>query len=247
MMITTLAQILNRSEKQEYDKEYKVIEQNGIGGKPTIVAGGENLKRFNIPIKLHANFCNPQKIIDEIEEKAQKREAINYFVNDKYIGDYIIERFHVNVIQTIKKAVFYAEIELDFVENTESITDFEEQTIQTPEILQETFSENSNFMKDFENKAKEIIKQNITNAAVSVFETGSINGLNSIGKTVLQNYSDNILDEIKEKGLPFAKEITDKYADKTAALEILNNEQIKIIQSTIGKIPDKMIDTVLRC
>lgn len=246
-MLTTLAQILNRSEKQEYDKEYKVIEQNGICGKPTIVAGSENLKRFNLPIKLHASFCNPQKIIDEIEEKAENREVINYFVNDKYIGDYVIERFRVNVSQTIKKAVFYAEIEINLVENPESITAFEEQTIQTPEILQEVFEENSNVMKDFAKKSKEIIKQNITNAIVSVIETGSINGLSSIGETILQNYSDNIIAEIKEKGLPFAKEIADEYSSKVEDLDILEQDQIAIIQSTIAKIPEKMIDTSLRC
>lgn len=150
-----LQQILNRSETREYTKDYKFNEHEGIGGKPEITAGNENLKRFPLKIKLHPNFCNPQKIINEIEKKAENREIINYFLGGKYIGDYVIERYHVNIIQTIKDTVFYAEVEVDLLENPAGITEFQEQS-NNEEIsdVAETVDKNSNIMQNFLSETK---------------------------------------------------------------------------------------------
>ena len=106
-------------------------------------------------IKLHASFCTPQKIINEIEENAKNKTNINYFQNGKYVGDYVIERYHINIMQTVKNAIFYAEIEVNLLENPDSITEFKEQNKikEIPENA-ETVGENSYIMRNFLTETK---------------------------------------------------------------------------------------------
>ena len=146
-MNLTFNQILSRTENLEYSKEYRYNEQNGIGTKPSISAGGENLKRFPLTVKLHYSFCNPKKIIEEIEQKASDREIINYFVLEDYVGDYVIANFNVILTQTLKNVVIYAEVGIELLEQPDSITEFEERTKTAPivdDVVDDNVKKNSN-------------------------------------------------------------------------------------------------------
>lgn len=238
-------QILNRSESREFTKEYKYNEHEGIGGKPIISAGNENLKRFPLKIKLHASFCNPQKIIDEIEYKSKNRTNINYFQNGKYIGDYVIERYHANIVQTVQDVVFYAEVEIDLLENPSSITEFEEQNkIEEISEVAETVEENSNIMKNFLSETKKTMKEGVIDAGINAIKNTDINQLSNLAKSSFEIISNNVLAEIKDFGLA---EIYDKISSYTKNLQgVLENDEIATIKRELERIPDTMFNTILR-
>lgn len=238
-------QILNRSESREFTKEYKYNEHEGIGGKPIISAGNENLKRFPLKIKLHASFCNPQKIIDEIEYKSKNRTNINYFQNGKYIGDYVIERYHANIVQTVQDVVFYAEVEIDLLENPSSITEFKEQNkIEKISEFAETVEENSNIMKNFLVETKKAMKEGVIDAGINAIKNTDINQLSNLAKSSFEIISNNVLAEIKDFGLA---EIYDKISSYTKNLKgVLENDEIATIKRELERIPDTMFNTILR-
>ena len=238
-------QILNRSESREFTKEYKYNEHEGIGGKPIISAGNENLKRFPLKIKLHASFCNPQKIIDEIEYKSKNRTNINYFQNGKYIGDYVIERYHANIVQTVQDAVLYAEVEIDLLENPSSITEFKEQNkIEKISEFAETVEENSNIMKNFLVETKKAMKEGVIDAGINAIKNTDINQLSNLAKSSFEIISNNVLAEIKDFGLA---EIYDKISSYTKNLQgVLENDEIATIKRELERIPDTMFNTILR-
>lgn len=240
-----LQQILNRSETLEYTKEYRYNEHEGIGGKPKISAGNENLKRFPLKIKLHASFCTPQKIINEIEEKAKNKTNINYFQNGKYVGDYVIERYHINIVQTVKNAIFYAEIEVNLLENPDSITEFKEQNKieEIPENA-ETVGENSNIMRNFLNETKKAMKEGVIDAGINAIKMTDLSQLSNLGKSSFEIISNNVLEEIKDFGL---NDIYDKISSYTKNLQgVLENDEIATIKRELERIPDTMFNTILR-
>lgn len=243
----TLEQILNRSEVIDCTKEYKYNEQEGIGSKPSIVAGGENLLKYTLRIKLHGSFCKPAQIIKQIEEKAENKEIINYFQNGEYIGNFVINRFYKNVVQTIKQAIYYAEIEIDLLENAESTTEFKQNNVQADEITQEAVSTTSSKMKNFLNQTKKMIVDNVFDSVITTLKTGDIKGLSETGTQILNQFNRSILSEIKTAGLNQASPIINKYTSQLQGLTtVLDNNQISIIKKELNNIPDTLINSALR-
>lgn len=243
----TLEQILNRSEVIDCTKEYKYNEQEGIGGKPSIVAGGENLLKYMLRVKLHGSFCKPAQVIKQIEDKAQKKEIINYFQNGEYIGDFVINRFYKNIVQTINQAIYYAEIEIDLLENPDNITEFKQNETKAEEITTEAVSSKSSKMKKFLNDTKKMIVNNIFDSAVTTLKTGDIKGLSETGTQILNQFNRSILSEIKTAGLNQAMPIVSKYTKQLQGLnKILDTNQIAILKQELDNIPDTLINSALR-
>lgn len=243
----TLEQILNRSEVLDCTKEYKYNEQEGIGGKPSIIAGGENLLKYTLKVKLHGSFCNPAQVIKQIEEKAQKKEIINYFQNGEYIGDFVINRFYKNIVQTIKQAIYYAEIEVDLLENPDSITEFKQNNTKAEDITTEAVSSNSSKMKKFLNQTKKMIVDNVFDSVVTTLKTGDIKELSEVGTKILNQLNSSILSEVKEAGLAQATPIVNKYANQINYMtSVLDEKQKTILKVELAKIPDTLINSALR-
>lgn len=243
----TLEQILNRSEVLDCTKEYKYNEQEGIGGKPSIIAGGENLLKYTLKVKLHGSFCNPAQVIKQIEEKAQKKEIINYFQNGEYIGDFVINRFYKNIVQTIKQAIYYAEIEVDLLENPDSITEFKQNNTKAEDITTEAVSSNSSKMKKFLNQTKKMIVDNVFDSVVTTLKTGDIKELSEVGTKILNQLNSSILSEVKEAGLAQATPIVNKYANQINYMtSVLDEKQKTILKAELAKIPDTLINSALR-
>lgn len=240
-------QILNRTEAQDCSKEYKYNEQEGIGGKPSIIAGGENLRKYNLKIKLHGKFCNPDKVIREIEEKAEKKEIINYFQGNEYIGDFVINRFYKNIVQRVQGAIFYAEIEIELLENPDSITEFEQNNVKAEEITAEAVTSKSSKMKNFLNKTKKMVVDNVFDTVITTIKTGDIKGLSEMGTKILNQFNNSIIDEIKEAGLANAMPIVKKYSSQLSSLSnLLDDNQIAILKNELDNIPDTLINAALR-
>lgn len=236
------AQILSKAESIELTTEYKVNEHETIGGKPHISASGEILKRYSLPLKLHASFCNPQEILDEIEYLSSKRTTINYFQFDKYIGDFVIERVQQKIKQVILNEVFYAEVTIDLVENPDSITEFEEQD-EGENVTAETVSENSNIMNDFVEKTQNLIKNNSLTAALDVVNNATLP--NILSQTTFNNLAKSVLNSVKDFGLQGTYELIDDKINNLLGGK-LTVDEIELIRQELVKIPDVIVDTALR-
>ena len=246
MQELTLEQIFNRTETLEYSKEYKYIEQTSVNGKPSIIAGDENLKNFSLRIKLHYSFCNPQNIIDELEEKAENREIINYFQHGVYIGDYVINGLRVTAEQKIDDALIYAEIEVNLLENPDSVTEFEQQTKTNPDVDLQQVSDTSNKMQKFLSKAKDIIVSNIYDSVVSTLQSGDVAALGETGMKILNEAQNYITNEIKVAGLNKAAPIVQKYLSNLNVSNVLDAAQTNILKTELNKLPEKLINSALR-
>ncbi len=246
MQEMTLEQIFNRTETLEYSKEYKYIEQTSVNGKPSIIAGDENLKSFSLRIKLHYSFCNPQNIIDELEEKAENRDVINYFQHGVYIGDYVINGLRVTAEQKIDDALIYAEIEVNLLENPDSVTEFEQQTKTNPDIDLQQVSDTSNKMQKFLAKAKDIMVSNVFDSVVSTLQDGDITALGDTGMRILNDVQTTITNEIKVAGLNKAAPIVQKYLSNLNVSNVLDAAQTNILKTELNKLPEKLINSALR-
>ena len=123
-MVVNLQKIFDRTENLNFFKEVNYTRQQGIIGKATLAAGAENLKFYPISIKLHHSFCNPQKIIDEIEEKISRSEVIDYFQGAVYIGKYVIQNLSVEILEQIDGYTTACIISLELLEAGEKEENF---------------------------------------------------------------------------------------------------------------------------
>jgi hypothetical protein len=233
MQNLTLEQILNRTESISYSKKFKYSEQYGINGKPAIVSTNENLKIYPLKIKLHNSFCNPQTIIDEIEQKAQNREIINYFQNGKYIGNYVISDFNVKIIQKISDIIVLAEININLLEKPDTNFGILSKIFEKPKINLSKTNANSKKIKSFLNKADLISNTNLYNNILNNIP----NNLSLEEEKFLKNIVNMIIEDIKTEGLLNSQKIINNYTK--------NFNEI-YIKDYLEKIPKILIKTSLR-
>ena len=243
----SLEQVLNRTEKIEHSKSYNYIEQEAINGKSSIISGNETLKKYPLDIKLHHSFCNPQKVLDEIEEKAENREIINWFQHGKYIGDYVIDNYNVNSVQKINGVIIYAEISIELLENPDSITEFEQNSKIIPEdIDMQIVSENSTKMKNFLDTVKDNLKHSAFNLVYNSVQKMDLPNLTDIKKQILNSVCSNMINEIKNSNLIKAGDIAKKYINQVSLLDSLTTEDKAIFTDIIGNLPNKLTNTAIR-
>ncbi len=128
-------EILSKIENFESETEQGYTEQKAIGRKPTPVAQGEVLKKFSLNIKLHASFCNPDEIISKLEEKVKLREQFSYYQQERYIGEFVVNKVRSNLLDQINGKTIYAEITVDLLEVFDDADEeFQPQEKTTPKL-----------------------------------------------------------------------------------------------------------------
>lgn len=240
----TLEQVFNRTETIECSNTFNYIEQDAINGKNSIISGNETLKKYPLLVKLHHSWCNPQSVIDEIEEKAKNREIINYFQKGKYIGDYVIDSYKINISQMLDNVIVYAEIEINLLENPDITTEFEQQSKIIPNISLSVFSENSNKMKNFMKDAKTKIKNAVFNETISTLQSGRVSELSKIGKRLFNSFENEIINEIKKKGLINVNSIVEKWTNRH--IDFVTDAENEIIKNELLKIPNILTNYAIR-
>lgn len=79
-------------ESLEKRRATNFAEHSRIEGKPRLQRIGSDLQSINITIHLHAQFTNPQKSIDELDNARETAEVLPFVMgNGKVIGDFVIE------------------------------------------------------------------------------------------------------------------------------------------------------------
>ena len=201
----TLEQILNRTETLDYTKIYKYAKQEGILGKPALFSSNENLKTYPLKIKLHHSFCNPQKVIEEIETYAKKRKVINWFQHGKYVGNYLIEKYAVKVIQKIDEAIIMAEVTITLLEKPDITESFKQQTGNIASLLAQKFLSGSVVIKSI-SKLPTVYNTVLTNIA-----NRTSTALSTSGNQVLTQMKTSIVRDIQSQGLSSANKVVTSY------------------------------------
>lgn len=92
-LITDELKLLEKqAEKETHSIEISYTQQKGIGAKPSIIQAGETLQTHSLPLKLHSNFCDPDEIINKLEQRAKNKEPFQYFQGEAYEGLYVITK-----------------------------------------------------------------------------------------------------------------------------------------------------------
>lgn len=231
-------QILNRTEILKCSKQYKYYRQKGIGEKPTLVEGEQELKTFPLKIKLHKSFCNPSEILQDIEKRAEAREVINYFQCGEYIGDYVIERFCKNIIQTINGEIICAEVEIDLLEKPNLIKNFLKQAWKTPLVTATVFSAL---------KLKSFLKTSSQQALNNSYKiTTNVSNLSLPAQNTFNQLNSQVVSGIRTNGISSANNIIKKTTQNLKANALLTTDEVKIIKRELEKIPTKIINASLR-
>lgn len=251
-----LQNIFDRTENLNFSKEVNYTQQQGIIGKATLSAGAENLKMYPLTIKLHNSFCNPNKVIKEIEEKIANCEVIDYFQGSVYIGKYVLRNLQVEVLELIDGLISACIINLELLEAGEKEENFVQQVVdETAEGLTnanntiagraKTFLASSNPVMNFVKKQAQNIKEQMVNSALDVLENGDFSSLSDIGKITAREVVGSIVNDIQNQGLSKAGDIVEKY---TSGIKIpgLNTEEHERLVDALKQIPGKMVDSALR-
>lgn len=254
-MVVNLQKIFDRTENLNFFKEVNYTRQQGIIGKATLAAGAENLKFYPLSIKLHHSFCNPQKIIDEIEEKISRSEVIDYFQGAVYIGKYVIQNLSVEILEQIDGYTTACIISLELLEAGEKEENFVQQVVDTNAAglansnntiaaRAKNFLASSNTVVNFVKKQAESIKNNMFSSAMEVLKNNEIEAIPEIGRIVAENVASQIVSDIKSAGITQAEKIAKKYISNIYVPE-LTDDQTQLLKDTLSLIPGKMIDAVI--
>ena len=129
-------EILQKAQNLSTEIEKNYSEQKGIGAKPTIVAGGETLKSYSIPIQLHISYCKPDEIIKKLEEKLLNEDVFSWYRGEEYVGEFVISKVSHNLIDRIDNVTVYAEITVDLLEYYDDMQEeeYSQQTKKTIEL-----------------------------------------------------------------------------------------------------------------
>ena len=190
--VDDVLEIFSKTEVQATDTEYGYSEQKAIGQKATILATGEALKRYSLPIKLHHFFCDPAQIINDLKEKASNSEVINYFQADSFIGKYVISKISENMIERYQDKILCAEITVELLESPSSKDkEFKSQT--------KTSKQPSGNIKKVETKPQAAVRK-VTEQTKSTFDLLTDEALNIAlrqGDSYLNSVSNGISTDIK--------------------------------------------------
>ena len=251
----SLQKIFDRTENLNFTKEVNYTYQLGIIGKPSLIAGAENLKMYPLSIKLHHSFCNPQKIIDEIEEKISKKEIIDYFQGNVYIGKYVLQNLSVEVLEQIDGNITACVINLQLLESGENDTDFVQQTVNNEaEGLiansqnvhsQNKFLAKSNAVINFVKQQAENIKNSMFSSVMGVIQSSEISSLPDVGRITAESVAEKIVSDIKSQSITNANDIVKSY---TANINIQNLSALEnqLIKDVLNQMPGRMIDAALQ-
>lgn len=186
--ITDVTQIFSMSEDNSVSSEYAYSEQKPITGKAKLVFSGEGLKKYSLPIKLHYSYCNPSRILKDLEQKAQNAESFSYFQQSEYIGEFVISRIDKKIISRLESQILYAEITVELLECQNNETQYTQKKNPDEELFNNAKTQNQNALND-------PVAPVIEKEAKSLFDTLSARAFDwALGQA--ENLIDEAIDEV---------------------------------------------------
>ncbi|MBR1754497.1 hypothetical protein IJ732_06635 [bacterium] len=188
----SLQQIFARAEEIQYEKNIHYTETTAISGKTYLGSSLEGLKKISLKIYLHCSFCNPQEVIDEIENYSKNKKVFDYFQNEKYMGEFLITKYDVSLTQVFNETLICAIIN---VQLTEAVMP---EIPKTSLLPYKSYPADSDIIKNIKKKAEKAHRESIIDAARNVAIPDNIS---NIAKKVLNTFKDSAILCLEKNGL----------------------------------------------
>lgn len=237
----TINTILNRIEDLTVSQVYKYNKQECINSKPSLQSGNEELKEYNCELKLHADFCNPKRIIDILKKQQESREAFEWIYRGEYKGSFVIERLEEQEISRLKDVLIFAKINFNLIEIPQEL-EFEQQKTGEADLSQyEQFSENSNRLKDFALQAKNLVTENLKNTVMNIALSEN---LSDSAIEIFEQVKNGVINNIENGN------IADIYSDIQNYSNIIERSNVetsdlKVLLTSINSIPQNILHSAL--
>ncbi len=101
-------QLLTSPNKYKTGWQYNFTEHDRIEGKPTLQQVGGTLRVIDLDFQFHAEFCEPEKQLQQLIDLADKGEAVALVLGEKWQGYWVIEDIPLTVKRTDAEAGLYA-------------------------------------------------------------------------------------------------------------------------------------------
>ena len=108
---------------------YNYAQHERINNKPLLQFLGQNLQQFNISLKLHSSFCNPEEEIRKLKDSANQATPLRYIKgNGEYVGVFVISSIESSTEQTSSEGdILSIQVELKLLEYTGKLPEEKEQ------------------------------------------------------------------------------------------------------------------------
>lgn len=239
----TLNKILNRLENLSFDKSRKYNKKECINSKPVLQAGSETLEEYRCELPLHVNFCNPKKVIDLLIKQSQSEEAFEWVYKGDYKGGFVIENVSVTVVTQVKDLIIFAKVNFNLIEKPKNEDFLQQITGEADYSSVETFSENSNRIKDFGSKVKESFVENMKSSVATSVMSGNITdtAYNLLNDTLL-----GVLNDIIGGNIVDVYSIIEEKTDEISAKVNLNSTDRAALVSALNSVPGLVLDSAIR-
>ncbi|MCD7780406.1 MAG: phage tail protein [Candidatus Gastranaerophilales bacterium] len=240
----TITKILNRVQVLSTIKEYNFNKLNCINSKPLLQAGNENLIEYKCFLPLHCNFCNPQNVIERLEDYAQTREPIDWVWNSEYMGMFVIDSIEKSVQNQIKGNIIYAELNFNLLEYPVDDNFLDQLTEEVDLSDVEQYTSSSNKFTAFAQTVKDSVVSNMQEAV-----TGSLlsDNLSTAAQSLLSTITDDICSDLSGFSITEIYNKADNYVDIISGSSSLTTSDITSLVSQVSSIPDLVLNSALRC
>ena len=104
---------------------YNYAQHERINNKPLLQFLGQNLQQFNISLKLHSSFCNPEEEIRKLKNSTNQATTLKYIKgNGEYVGVFTINEIQQTTEQTSAEGdLMSVQLELSLSEFVGKITE----------------------------------------------------------------------------------------------------------------------------
>ncbi len=232
----SLQQIFARAEEIQYEKNIHYTETTAISGKTYLGSSLEGLKKISLKIYLHCSFCNPQEVIDEIENYSKNKKVFDYFQNEKYMGEFLITKYDVSLTQVFNETLICAIIN---VQLTEAVMP---EIPKTSLLPYKSYPADSDIIKNIKKKAEKAHKESIIDAARNVAIPDNIS---NIAKKVLNTFKDSAILCLEKNGLVSVYYEVEKHIENLEQDKILTEIEKEIIKTVLRKIPEAAFDEAI--
>lgn len=239
----TLTKLLNRVSKFSTTKTHTYNKMACINSKPVLQKGNENLLEYKLSLPLHINFCNPKKMIELIEKKANEDEPIEWIYNGEYMGTFVIDEVSKSIENQIKGVIIYAVVNLNLLEVPQS-KEYEAQKKEDVDLSEyEQYDETSDIMQNFSTEVKQSIKENMKNAVLTGIYSGN---LTDASKELFNNVALSVANDIGQGAIVDMYANVKKYTDAITNNSPLSIQDTKNLAYQISNIPNLVLNSALR-
>ena len=237
-MELTINQILNMAERLDGSVDYSYNQHTGIGGKAQISPGNKTLEKIPLRIKLHMQFCNPEKAIKLVRDYAENNKEIEWYQSGKFMGTYVISSINRQIEQMHRDVIVFAQLDVELLESPHDEEEFDPTETEQLKNIQ---TAKPSLVEQIKQNALQAVK----NSVMTTLTTADLSNISDIGKIITGELKQNIINGVEQSGISSIYEKTYEAVQKVPLYKDLMEDEKLSIQNFLEQIPNSMIDAAL--